>query len=101
MKSCDLRARRRVNTTSVSTENPPCSLKEHIPLMNINPSGYLHGAYFEGRDIALAVSDCVKGGGCVGLKHIDKSQECETLPYLMLLGSGWSLLSPNPVFSLV
>ena len=40
--------------------------------MNVNPSGYLHGAYFEGRDIALAVSDCVKGGGCVGLKHIDK-----------------------------
>ncbi|KAI0789320.1 amine oxidase [Abortiporus biennis] len=34
--------------------------------------GFLHGAYFEGRDIALAVADCIKGGGCVGLEHVER-----------------------------
>ena len=29
-------------------------------------------------DIAMPVPDCAKGGGCSGLKHIDKCQQRET-----------------------
>ncbi|KAI0328841.1 amine oxidase [Cubamyces sp. BRFM 1775] len=34
--------------------------------------GYLHGAYTEGRDIGLALADCIQGGGCLGLEHVDR-----------------------------
>ncbi|KAI0341230.1 amine oxidase [Trametopsis cervina] len=36
--------------------------------------GYLHGAYFEGRDVALKVAGCVKGSyaRCEGFKHVKK-----------------------------
>ncbi|OCH88125.1 amine oxidase [Obba rivulosa] len=33
--------------------------------------GFLHGAYFEGQSIGLALAECIKGGGCVGLEHVD------------------------------
>jgi len=31
--------------------------------------GFLHGAYFEGQEVATQLAKCIKGGGCVGLKH--------------------------------
>ncbi|CAL1696662.1 unnamed protein product [Somion occarium] len=34
--------------------------------------GFLHGAYYEGEAIGLAVADCIKGGGCVGLEHAEQ-----------------------------
>ncbi|KAI0655782.1 amine oxidase [Cubamyces menziesii] len=34
--------------------------------------GYLHGAYLEGRDIGLALADCMQGGDCFGLEHVDR-----------------------------
>ncbi|EMD32755.1 hypothetical protein CERSUDRAFT_108584 [Gelatoporia subvermispora B] len=33
--------------------------------------GFLHGAYFEGQSIGLALTGCIKGGGCLGLEHVD------------------------------
>ncbi|KAI0776570.1 amine oxidase [Trametes elegans] len=41
--------------------------------------GFLHGAYTEGRDIALALVGCMQGKGCVGLEHIDRVRNA--LPY--------------------
>ncbi|EIW56720.1 amine oxidase [Trametes versicolor FP-101664 SS1] len=32
--------------------------------------GFLHGAYFEGVDVATEMAKCIKGGGCVGMKHV-------------------------------
>ncbi|KAJ3526927.1 hypothetical protein NM688_g8196 [Phlebia brevispora] len=34
--------------------------------------GYLQGAYFEGRDIAVEVAECIRGGGCLGLEHVEQ-----------------------------
>ncbi|OJT14243.1 Polyamine oxidase [Trametes pubescens] len=34
--------------------------------------GYLHGAYFEGVDVATDMAKCIKAGGCVGMKHVQK-----------------------------
>ncbi|KAK7691356.1 hypothetical protein QCA50_004752 [Cerrena zonata] len=33
--------------------------------------GFLHGAYFEGLDIATRIAKCIKGGGCVSLMHYE------------------------------
>ncbi|KAI0070410.1 amine oxidase [Panus rudis PR-1116 ss-1] len=33
--------------------------------------GFLHGAYTEGEAIGMAVADCINGGGCLGLEHMD------------------------------
>ncbi|KAI0632803.1 amine oxidase [Trametes polyzona] len=34
--------------------------------------GFLHGAYFEGLDVATELAKCIiKGGGCVGMKHVE------------------------------
>ncbi|KAI9061935.1 amine oxidase [Trametes sanguinea] len=41
--------------------------------------GYLHGAYTEGRAIALVLAECIQGGGCVGLEHVDRVRNA--LPY--------------------
>ncbi|KAI0365871.1 amine oxidase [Pilatotrama ljubarskyi] len=41
--------------------------------------GYLHGAYSEGRDIAMIMADCIHGRGCLGLEHIDRVRNA--LPY--------------------
>ncbi|GBE87211.1 hypothetical protein SCP_1004580 [Sparassis crispa] len=41
--------------------------------------GYLHGAYYEGQDIGRRLAECVKGGGCVTLKHIEWVQNAR--PY--------------------
>ncbi len=41
--------------------------------------GYLHGAYTEGEDIGLNLAECVKGGGCVGLEHLERVRNA--LPY--------------------
>ncbi|OSC98381.1 amine oxidase [Trametes coccinea BRFM310] len=41
--------------------------------------GYLHGAYGEGRDIALLLAECIRGGGCMGLEHVDRVRNA--LPY--------------------
>ena len=35
-------------------------------------SGFLHGAYFEGRDVANTIVNCVESGGCHGLPHIQE-----------------------------
>ncbi|KAG5340724.1 hypothetical protein C0989_000501 [Termitomyces sp. Mn162] len=37
-----------------------------------NYYGYLHGAYFEGRDIANVVAKCVNGDSCVSLRRYEK-----------------------------
>ncbi|KAG6868308.1 hypothetical protein C0993_005113 [Termitomyces sp. T159_Od127] len=44
-----------------------------------NYYGYLHGAYFEGKDIANAVAKCIKGKGCVSLQRYDEVKN--TVPY--------------------
>ncbi|RDX40974.1 amine oxidase [Lentinus brumalis] len=41
--------------------------------------GYLHGAYTEGEDIGLTLAECIKGGGCVGLEHVERVRNA--LPY--------------------
>ncbi|KAI0351175.1 amine oxidase [Trametes cingulata] len=41
--------------------------------------GYLHGAHSEGRDIALTLAECIQGGGCLGLEHVDRVRNA--LPY--------------------
>ncbi|KAI0789208.1 amine oxidase [Abortiporus biennis] len=33
--------------------------------------GFLHGAFFEGRDVANAMSKCIKGKGCVTFSHVE------------------------------
>ena len=35
-------------------------------------SGFLHGAYFEGLDVANEMIQCINEGGCVGLEHIEE-----------------------------
>ncbi|KAK7041761.1 hypothetical protein VNI00_009050 [Paramarasmius palmivorus] len=64
---------------------PPSFLPEHFDNLRANVDrlwfageatsfkyfGFLHGAYFEGRDIASQVAKCVKGGGCVDLKRTE------------------------------
>jgi polyamine oxidase len=32
--------------------------------------GFLHGAYYEGIDVAEAMLRCINAGGCVGLEHV-------------------------------
>ncbi|KAI0334153.1 amine oxidase [Cubamyces sp. BRFM 1775] len=34
--------------------------------------GFLHGAYFEGLDMATLLAKCIQGGGCAGIKHIEE-----------------------------
>ena len=34
--------------------------------------GFLHGAYFEGLDVATLLAKCIQGGGCTGIKHIEE-----------------------------
>ncbi|EPS93815.1 hypothetical protein FOMPIDRAFT_1033564 [Fomitopsis schrenkii] len=41
--------------------------------------GYLHGAYTEGEYIGLELAECIQGGGCLGLEHIDRVQNAR--PY--------------------
>ncbi|TFK83625.1 amine oxidase [Polyporus arcularius HHB13444] len=41
--------------------------------------GYLHGAYTEGEDIGLTLAECIKGGGCLGLEHVERVRNA--LPY--------------------
>ncbi|KAH9837563.1 amine oxidase [Rhodofomes roseus] len=41
--------------------------------------GYLHGAYTEGEAIGLTLAECIQGGGCLGLEHIDRVQNAR--PY--------------------
>lgn len=42
-------------------------------------TGYLHGAYTEGEYIGLELAECIQGGGCLGLEHIDRVQNAR--PY--------------------
>jgi len=32
--------------------------------------GFLHGAFIEGFSVAESIIKCIKGGGCIGLKHV-------------------------------
>ena len=48
-------------------------------LVILKSIGYLHGAYTEGQSIGLALAECIQGGGCVGLEHIDRVQNAR--PY--------------------
>ncbi|KAH9914298.1 amine oxidase [Fomitopsis serialis] len=41
--------------------------------------GYLHGAYTEGEAIGQTLAECIQGGGCFGLEHIDRVQNAR--PY--------------------
>ena len=41
--------------------------------------GFLHGAYFEGLDVGGQVAECIKGGGCAGIAHVDEVQNAK--PY--------------------
>ncbi|KAI0742275.1 amine oxidase [Daedaleopsis nitida] len=41
--------------------------------------GFLHGAYSEGEDIGLTLAECVQGGGCLGLEHLERVRNA--LPY--------------------
>ena len=34
--------------------------------------GFLHGAYFEGLDVAGEMVKCINAGGCVGLRHVEE-----------------------------
>ncbi|KIM77435.1 hypothetical protein PILCRDRAFT_76792 [Piloderma croceum F 1598] len=34
--------------------------------------GFLHGAYYEGVDVAKAMVKCIQAGGCVGLAHVNE-----------------------------
>ncbi|PCH42764.1 amine oxidase [Wolfiporia cocos MD-104 SS10] len=36
--------------------------------------GFLQGAYTEGESIGSMLAECVKGGGCVGLEHVELVQ---------------------------
>lgn len=47
--------------------------------MLILPLGFLHGAYSEGEDIGLTLAECVQGGGCLGLEHVERVRNA--LPY--------------------
>lgn len=42
--------------------------------------GFLHGAYSEGWDIGLRLAECIKGGGCIGLEHVDQVRNAR--PYV-------------------
>jgi len=33
--------------------------------------GFLHGAYYEGLEMGRTLAECVNGGGCVGLEHVE------------------------------
>ena len=37
--------------------------------------GFLHGAYFEGLDVANALADCIEEGGCAGLPHVEEIRQ--------------------------
>ncbi|KZT05137.1 amine oxidase [Laetiporus sulphureus 93-53] len=42
--------------------------------------GFLHGAYAEGLDMGHTLAECIKGGGCLGLEHIEHVQNAR--PYV-------------------
>ena len=42
-------------------------------------TGFLHGAYFEGQEVARALAKCIKGGGCASLEHVEEVKNA--LPY--------------------
>uniref|UniRef100_A0A0W0F2L2 Amine oxidase n=1 Tax=Moniliophthora roreri TaxID=221103 RepID=A0A0W0F2L2_MONRR len=64
---------------------PPSFYTEHLDNLRANVDnlwfggeatsfkyyGFLHGAYFEGENIASEVAKCIKGGGCIGLEHTE------------------------------
>ncbi|KAL5482488.1 hypothetical protein ACEPAI_9082 [Sanghuangporus weigelae] len=37
--------------------------------------GFLHGAYFEGLDVANKLADCIEAGGCSGLPHVENIRQ--------------------------
>ncbi len=41
--------------------------------------GFLHGAYFEGMDVAGEIAKCIKRGGCAGISHAP--EVTNALPY--------------------
>ncbi|EGO28558.1 hypothetical protein SERLADRAFT_354437 [Serpula lacrymans var. lacrymans S7.9] len=41
--------------------------------------GFLHGAYFEGLDVAQQMAICIQEGGCVGIQHVENVMNAE--PY--------------------
>lgn len=41
--------------------------------------GFLHGAYFEGLDVAKSIIKCIKHQGCVELEHFDNTKNA--IPY--------------------
>ncbi|KAI0370918.1 amine oxidase [Pilatotrama ljubarskyi] len=41
--------------------------------------GFLHGAYFEGVDVATDIAKCIQGGACAGIAHVEEVQNAR--PY--------------------
>ena len=39
----------------------------------------MHGAYFEGLEVAGKMAKCIKEGGCVGLEHVEEVKNAK--PY--------------------
>jgi polyamine oxidase len=38
----------------------------------LNLVGFLHGAYYEGLDMANNIAGCIKTQSCTGLPHVDE-----------------------------
>ena len=67
MEGCGSQERQLANCTSVSI-----GLREIGQGNHQMELGYLQAAYFEGQDIGGRVAECVLGGGCLGLEHIEQ-----------------------------
>ena len=58
--------------TSQKYFGKPSSRNQPILNFNLLLLGFLHGAYFEGHDVALAIANCVRGKGCVRPSHVEE-----------------------------
>lgn len=63
-----LQERLPVNSILVSEAQ---SISPSVACLSLN-AGYLQGAYFEGKDIASKVAECILNGGCLGLEHVEQ-----------------------------
>jgi len=59
-----LREKQRVGSTLVSLSGRGINTGS-----DCEDPGFLHGAYFEGLEIAKLIAGCVKGGSCVDMEH--------------------------------
>ena len=59
-----------------------CLSYERTRTYHTNKLGYLQGAYFEGQDIGTKVAECIVGGGCLGMEHVEQVKNAS--PYDMV-----------------